>query len=102
MQLTILYHLNCAQNLSARACVLSKIAGGMPLMPPFDGVGGAAAGAPPPPPPPPPLLHPLVPVVLADMMVVAWVGAVMLACDMGVARVVALVDAMVSPGVGVL
>ena len=63
MQLTILYHLNCAQNLSARARVPLNIAGGMPHMPPFDGVGraAAAAGAPPP--------LPLVPVVLADMVV---------------------------------
>ena len=71
----------------------------MPLMPPFDGVGGAAAGAllppPPPPPPPPPLPCPLVPVALADMIVVTWVGAVITACDVGVVWVVALVDAMV-------
>ena len=72
MQLTILYHLNCAQNSSARAHVPSNTAGGTPLMPPFDGAGTAAAGppAPPPPPPPPPPLHLLVPVVLADMGVV--------------------------------
>ena len=76
MRLTILYHLNCAQNSSARAHVPSNIAGGMPCMPPFDGAGRAAAAAstppplPPPPPPPPPPLHPPVPVALADMGVV--------------------------------
>ena len=45
------------------------MAGGMPHMPPFAGVGGvaAAAGAPPPPPPPPPL-RPLV--ALADIVIV--------------------------------
>ena len=66
MRLTILYHLNCAQNLSARARIPSKIAGGMPCIPPFDGVGGptAAVGAPPLPP-----LRPPVPVALADMVV---------------------------------
>ena len=69
MQLTILYHLNCAQNSSARARVPSKIVGGMPRMPPPDGVGAvAAAGALPPPPPPPPPLCP--PVALADMVTV--------------------------------
>ena len=66
--LTILYHLNCAQNLSTRVRVPLKIAGGMPHMPPLDGVGAAAAAgaAPPPPPPPPPPLCP--PVALADMV----------------------------------
>ena len=41
-------------------------------MPPFDGAGRAAAAAAGPPPPPPhlPLLHPPVPVALADMGVV--------------------------------
>ena len=71
MRLTILYRLNCAQNSSARARVPSKIVGGMPRMPPLDGVGVAApAGTPPPPPPPPPLplLHP--PVALADIVIV--------------------------------
>ena len=59
-------------NSSAKAQVPSKIAGGMPHIPPLDGVGraaAAAAGAPPPPPPPPPL-HPPVPVALADMVIV--------------------------------
>ena len=65
MRLTILYHLNCAQNSSARVRVPSKIAGGMPLMPPFDGVGRVIVGAPPPPPP----LHPPVPVALADIVI---------------------------------
>ena len=69
MRLTILYCLNYAQNSSARARVPSKIAGGMPRMPPLDGVGAvAAAGAPPPLPPPPPPLHP--PVALADIVTV--------------------------------
>ena len=72
MRLTILYRLNCAQNSSARARVPSNTAGGMPHMPPFDGVGATAPvlPVPPPPPPPPPLLHPPVPVALADMGVV--------------------------------
>ena len=71
VRLTILYCLNCAQNLSARARVPSNTAGGIPRMPPFDGVGRAAvAAAPPPPPPPLPPLHPPVPVALADMGVV--------------------------------
>ena len=70
--------------------------GGMPRMPPFEGVGraAAAAAAPPPPPLPPPPLHP--PVVLADMVMVGWVGI----CIVG--KVMVLVDAMVSPGVRVL
>ena len=67
-------------------------------MPPLDGVGAAAAaGAAPPPPPPPPPLHP--PVALADI-VVGWVGMVV---GLGaVGKVTVLVDAMVSPGVGLL
>ena len=71
MRLTMLYCLNCAQNLSAKAWVPSKIVGGMPRMPPLDGVGGAAAaaGVPPPPPPLPPL-RPPVPVALADIVMV--------------------------------
>ena len=69
VRLTILYLLNCAQNSSARAHVPSNTAGGMPHMPPFDGVGRAAVVAVPPPPPPPPLCPP-VPVALADMGVV--------------------------------
>ena len=72
-------------------------------MPPLDGVGAAAAVvvAPPPPPPPPPL-HP--PVALADI-VVGWVGAVWVGMVVGlgaVGKVTVLVDAMVSPGVGLL
>ena len=70
MQLTILYHLNCAQNLSVRARVPSNTAGGTPHMPLFDGAGRAAAAPPPLPPPPPPLLRPPVLVALADMGVV--------------------------------
>ena len=62
VQLTILYHLNCAQNSSARACVPSNIAGGMPCIPPFGDVGAVALVLPVPPPP--------VPVALADMWVV--------------------------------
>ena len=71
MWLTILYHLNCAQNSSASARVPLKTAGGMPRMPLFDGVGRVvpAAGVPPPPPPPPPL-RPPIPVVLADIVIV--------------------------------
>ena len=69
MWLTILYRLNCAQKSSARARVLSKIAGCMPRIPPLDGVeAAAAAGAPPPPPLPPPPLRPLV--ALADIVTV--------------------------------
>ena len=100
MQLTNLYRLNCAQNSSAKARVLSKIAGGIPCMPPLDGAGWttAAASAPPPPPPPPPPLCP--PVVLADMVMIGWVGVVVAVCVVG--GVTVLVDAMVSPGVGVL
>ena len=67
VQLTILYHLNWAQNSSARACVPSNTAGGMPHMPPFDGVGVVPPVSPLPPPPPPPLPHPPVPVALARM-----------------------------------
>ena len=71
VRLTILYCLNCAQNSSAKAHVLSNIAGGMPHIPPFDGTGraAAAAGTLPPPPPPPPLRPPVL-VALADMGVV--------------------------------
>ena len=42
--------------------------GGMPCIPPFDGVGWVVAGAPPAPPPPAPP-HPPVPVALADIVV---------------------------------
>ena len=72
-------------------------------MPPLDGVGAAAAaGAAPPPPLPPPPLRP--PVALADM-VVGWMGAVWVVVVVGlgaVGKVTVLVDAMVSPGVGLL
>ena len=85
MRLTILYCLNCAQNSSAKACVPLNTAGGMPHMPPFDGVGraaaGAGAGAGPPPPPPPPL-RPPIPVALADIGVVCWIGTVTVICGM--------------------
>ena len=102
VRLTILYHLNCAQNSSARACVPSNTAGGTPLMPPFDGAGRAAASAAGPPPPPPPLLHPPVPVALADMGVACWMGVVTIICGMLVVQTSALVDAVVSLGVEVL
>ena len=94
MRLTILYHLNCAQNSSAKAQVPSKIAGGILRMPLLDGVGRAAvvAGVPPPP------LHP--PVALADMVMVGWMGVMVEVCVVGKATV--LVDAMVSLGVEVL
>ena len=67
----------------------------MPHMPPLDGVGAVAvAGAAPPP------LRP--PVALADMMV-GWIGAVGMVVGLGaVGKVTVLVDAMVSPGVGLL
>ena len=70
-------------------------------MPPLDEAGwaAAAAGAPPPPPPPPPL-HPPVPVALADIVVVGWVGMVVEVCVVG--KVTVLVVTIVSPGVGVL
>ena len=72
-------------------------------MPPLDEVGAvAAAGVVPPPPPPPPPLRP--PVALADM-VVGWIGAVCMEKVVGfgaVGKVMVLVDAMVSPGVGLL
>ena len=73
-------------------------------MPPLDGVGAAAAAgaAPPPPPPPPPPLRPLV--ALADM-VVGWTGVVWVGMMVGlgvVGKVMVLVDAMVSLGVGLL
>ena len=51
--LTILYHLNCAQNLSARVHMPSNTTGGTPHMPPFEVVGAV--------PVPPPLLPPLPP-----------------------------------------
>ena len=51
-----------------------------------------AAGAPPPP------LRPLV--ALADMVMIGWVGMVVAVGVVG--KVMVLVDAMVSPGVGVL
>ena len=70
MRLTILYRLNCAQNSSARVRVPSKIAGGMPRIPPFDGVGRAAAAVAGAPPPPPPLLRAPTPVALADIVMV--------------------------------
>ena len=69
VQLTIFYCLNCAQNSSARVCVLLNTAGGTPCMPPFYGAGAVPPvppPRPPPPPPPPPLCLP-VPVVLTDM-----------------------------------
>ena len=71
-------------------------------MPPLDEVGAAtAAGAvPPPPPPPPPPLRP--PVALADI-VVGWIGMVRTGIVVGLGAVgKVLVDAMVSPGVGLL
>ena len=73
-------------------------------MPPLDEVGAAAAAGavPPPPPPPPPPLRP--PVALADMMV-GWIGAVRVGMVVGlgaVGKVTVLVDAVVSPGVGLL
>ena len=63
-------------------------------MPPLDGAGwlAVAAGAPPPP------LRPLV--ALADMVMIGWVGMVVAVGVVG--KVMVLVDAMVSPGVGVL
>ena len=75
----------------------------MPRMPLLDGVGAAVvAGAAPPPPPPPPPLRP--PIALADMMV-GWIGAVWVGMVVGlgaVGKVTVLVEAMVSPGVGLL
>ena len=73
-------------------------------MPPLDEVGAAAAAGavPPPPPPPPPPLRP--PMALADI-VVGWIGAVWTGIVVGlgaVGKVTVLVDAMVSPGVGLL
>ena len=72
-------------------------------MPPLDGVGiDAVAGAAPPPPPPPPLLRP--PMALADM-VVGWIGAVWTGMVVGLGtagKMTMLVDAVVSPGVGLL
>ena len=68
-------------------------------MPPLEGVGAAAGAVPPPPPPP---LRP--PVALADMMA-GWTGAVWVGMVVGLGalgKVTVLVDAMVSPGVGLL
>ena len=71
-------------------------------MPPLDEVGAAAAASAVPPPPPPTPLRPLV--ALADI-VVGWIGVIWTGIVVGlgaVGKVMELVDAMVSPGVGLL